>query len=100
MGALEERFVREAFATNWLSSVGPHLAAFEKEFSESCGGLPCVALASGTAAIHLGLKLLGVKQGDDVVCPTLTFSASANPVVYEGARPVFVDCERASWNLD
>ncbi|AKV01164.1 Lipopolysaccharide biosynthesis protein RffA [Labilithrix luteola] len=100
MGPLEEGYVREAFATNWVSTVGPNLEAFEKAFSELVGGLPCVALASGTAAIHLGLKLLGVGKDDEVICPTLTFAASANPIVYEGARPVFVDSERRSWNLD
>ena len=100
MGTLEEQYVREAFASSWLSSVGPNLDAFERDFSALVGGQACVALASGTAAIHLGLKLLGVRPGDDVVVPSLTFSASANPVVYEGGRPVFVDSERASWNLD
>ena len=100
MGTLEEAYVREAFATNWISTVGPHLEAFERSFSELVGGLPCVALSSGTAGIHLGLKLLGVGPGDEVLCPTLTFAASANPIVYEGARPVFLDSERATWNLD
>lgn len=100
LGALEEGFVREAFATNWVSTIGPNLDAFERAFSELVGGLPCVALASGTAAIHLGLKLLGVRRDDDVFCPTLTFAASANPIVYEGGRPVFLDSDRASWNLD
>jgi pyridoxal phosphate-dependent aminotransferase EpsN len=100
MGSSEERFVREAFATNWVSTVGPNIDAFERAFSELVGGRPTVALSSGTAAIHLGLKLLGVQSGDEVICSTLTFSASANPIVYEGARPVFVDSERASWNLD
>jgi len=100
LGALEETYAREAFSTNWVSTVGPNLDAFERAFSELVGGLPCVALSSGTAAIHLGLKLLGVGPGDEVFCPTLTFSASANPVVYEGARPVFIDSDRSSWNLD
>jgi pyridoxal phosphate-dependent aminotransferase EpsN len=100
MGRLEEEFVREAFASGWVSTVGPNLDAFEKEFSAVVGGLPCVALASGTAAIHLGLKLLGVGPGDDVLTSTLTFAASANPIVYEGAKPVFLDSERTSWNLD
>src|SRR5262245_53287729 len=99
MGADEIRLVGEAFTTNWLSSVGPNLTAFEREFSERIG-LPAVALSSGTAAIHLGLRLLGVGPGDEVICPTLTFVATANPVLYLGARPVFVDSERASWNLD
>ena len=99
LGELEEAYVREAFAANWVSTIGANLDEFEKSFSELVG-LPCVALASGTAAIHLGLKLLGVGRGDLVVCPTLTFAASANPIVYEGAKPVFVDSERASWNID
>jgi len=99
LGPLEEVYVREALSQNWVSTVGPNLDAFEKAFSDLVG-LPAVALASGTAAIHLGLKLLGVGPGDEVICPTLTFAASANPVVYEGARPVFVDSDRASWDLD
>lgn len=100
MGSQEHRYVEEAFATNWVSTVGPHIEAFECEFSALVGGLPCVALASGTAAIHLGLKLLGVREGDEVVCSTLTFAGSVNPVLYERARPVFVDSERQTWNLD
>jgi pyridoxal phosphate-dependent aminotransferase EpsN len=100
LGASEERYVREAFATNWVSTVGPNLDAFERSFSDLVGGLPCVALSSGTAALHLGLKLLGVSEGDDVICSTLTFAASANPIVYERARPVFVDSDRSSWNMD
>lgn len=100
MGSREEIYVREAFATNWLSTVGPNIDAFEKAFSEFLGGVPCVALSSGTAAIHLGLKLLEVGRDDEVFCSTLTFAASANPIVYEGARPVFVDSDRTSWNLD
>ena len=99
MGGSEERYVREAFETNWLSTVGPNINAFEEEFSRRIGR-PSVALASGTAAMHLGLRLLGVESGDEVFCPTLTFVASVNPVVYQGAAPVFLDCERASWNLD
>jgi pyridoxal phosphate-dependent aminotransferase EpsN len=99
MGGAEERYVREAFATNWLSTVGPNVDAFETDFSRRVG-LPSVALSSGTAALHLGLRLLGVGEGDEVLSPTLTFVASVNPVVYLGARPVFLDSERASWNLD
>jgi pyridoxal phosphate-dependent aminotransferase EpsN len=99
MGGAEEGFVKEAFATNWLSTVGPHLEAFEREFSALIG-LPAVALGSGTAALHLGLRLLEVGPGDEVFCPTLTFAASCNPVVYQGARPVFLDSEARSWNLD
>lgn len=92
-------YVEEAFATNWLSTAGPHLSALEEEFSRYAGR-PAVALASGTAGIHLGLKLLGVRPGGEVVVPTLTFAAACNPVLYEHARPVFVDSERRSWNLD
>ncbi len=99
MGGEEEAFVRAAFASNWLSTVGPELDAFEQEFAAR-HGRPCVALASGTAAIHLGLRLLGVGPGDEVLGPTLTFVASVNPAMYLGARPVFLDVDRASWNLD
>jgi pyridoxal phosphate-dependent aminotransferase EpsN len=95
----EEAFVREAFATNWMSTVGPNIDAFEREFGTVVGA-PSVALASGTAAIHLGLRLLGVGPGDEVFSPTLTFVASVNPIVYLGARPVFIDSDRTSWNLD
>jgi pyridoxal phosphate-dependent aminotransferase EpsN len=100
MGAGEERYVREAFTTNWLSTVGPNLELFEKAFSAKVGGLPAVALASGTAALHLALRLAGVGPGDDVLTPTLTFVASANAASYLGARNVFVDSDRASWNMD
>lgn len=99
MGGKEERYVHEAFATNWLSTVGPNLTAFEREF-EAYVGLPAVALGSGTAAIHLGLRLLGVGPGDEVFCPTLTFAASCNPVRYLGAEPVFLDSDYSTWNLD
>ena len=99
MSGHEQEFVAEAFRTNWLSSIGPNVDAFEAEFGERIG-LPSVALSSGTAAMHLALRLLGVGPGDDVVCPTFTFVATANPIVYVGGRPVFVDSERISWNLD
>lgn len=99
MSGHEQIFVEEAFRSNWLSSVGPNLDAFEAEFSQLVG-LPAVALSSGTAAIHLGLRLLGVTQGDEVICPTFTFAASANPIGYLGGSPLFVDSEAESWNLD
>src|SRR5262245_30029438 len=99
MGGTELAFVQSAFETNWLSTVGRNLSILEEEFSRLMT-LPCVALASGTAGLHLGLKLLGVGPGDEVVTPTLTFAASANPILYERAVPVFVDSESASWNLD
>lgn len=100
MGESEEAYVREAFASNWLSTVGPNIDAFEASFSERVGGLPCVALASGTAALHLALRLVGVGPGDEVICPTLTFVGSVNPITYLGARPVFVDSDRTSWNMN
>ncbi len=92
-------YVEEAFRTNWLSTVGPNLVEFERAV-ERWSGLPGVALASGTAAIHLGLRLLGVGPDDEVFCQSLTFAASANPIRYLGARPVFVDSERQTWNMD
>lgn len=95
----EERLIREAFESNWLSTVGPQLDAFERDFAQLIG-LPAVALASGTAALHLGLRLLGVQPGDEVVSPTMTFVASVNPIRYLGGQPVFVDSERQSWNID
>jgi pyridoxal phosphate-dependent aminotransferase EpsN len=92
--------VQEAFATNWIAPLGPHVDAFEKELATYVGAKHAAALSSGTAALHLGLRLCGVVRDDDVLCSTLTFSASANPIVYEGARPVFIDSEEDSWNLD
>jgi dTDP-4-amino-4,6-dideoxygalactose transaminase len=133
LGTQEFEFVREAFATNWIAPLGPHVDAFEKEFGQSLqegteltrigrkeaqkaqksegdglttegGGqssvLHAAALSSGTAALHLALKLVGLQRGEDVFCSSLTFSASANPIVYEGAKPVFIDSERTSWNMD
>ncbi len=99
MGDSEERYVKEAFASNWLSTVGPHIGAFESEF-EALVGLPGVAVSSGTAAIHLGLRLLGVRPGDEVFCQDLTFVATANPIRYLGAEPVFIDSDHNSWNMD
>jgi pyridoxal phosphate-dependent aminotransferase EpsN len=99
MGGNEESHVHQAFATNWLSTVGPNLNAFEQEFSTRVG-LPAVALASGTAALHLALRAVGVSPGDEVFCSTLTFVAAANAIVYQGGVPVFVDSDRATWNLD
>lgn len=99
MSGLEAGYVDEAFRTNWLSTAGPQLAAFEEEFTARLG-IPAVALASGTAALHLALRLAGVGVGDHVLCSTLTFVASANPIMYQGAAPTFLDSERTSWNLD
>ena len=100
MGSDELELVKEAFATNWIAPLGPHVDAFEQELAEYVGMPHAAALSSGTAALHLALRMLGVKRGDEVVCSTLTFSASANPILYEGAQPVFVDAEAQSWNMD
>jgi dTDP-4-amino-4,6-dideoxygalactose transaminase len=100
MGDLEERFVAEAFQTNWIAPLGPHVDAFEREFCDAVGAGHAAALSSGTAALHLALKLVGVGPGDEVLVSTFTFSATVNPIVYLGARPVFIDSERASWNMD
>lgn len=99
LGGAEQSYVQQAFDTNWVSTAGPNLTAFEKAFTDRLG-MPCVALSSGTAAIHLGLRLLGVGPGDEVFCSTLTFVASANPIRYLGAEPVFIDSERRTWNMD
>jgi pyridoxal phosphate-dependent aminotransferase EpsN len=100
MGGLEEQFVREVFESNWIAPLGPQVEAFEREFREIVGSSYGVALSTGTAALHLALQLVGVERGDEVLVSTLTFAATVNPIVYLGARPVFIDSERISWNLD
>ena len=100
IGPDELALVTEAFETNWVAPVGPHVDAFEAEFAAYVGARHAVALSSGTAALHLALRDLGVGPGDEVLVSDLTFCASVNPILYEGATPVFVDSERASWNLD
>ena len=100
MGEAERRYVDEAFATNWVAPVGPHLAAFEAEVGAASGVRAAVGVSSGTAALHLALRLLGVGSGDEVFCPTFTFIASATPILYQGARPVFIDSDERSWNMD
>ncbi|MCM1182548.1 MAG: aminotransferase class I/II-fold pyridoxal phosphate-dependent enzyme [Roseburia sp.] len=95
----EQRFVQEAFETNWVAPLGPNVNGFEAEMADYTGCGYAAALDSGTAAIHLGLKLLGVKRGDIVFVSDLTFSASCNPIVYEGATPVFIDAEPDTWNM-
>ena len=96
----EEALLRNALRSNWIAPLGPHVDGFEKEFASEVGATHAVALSSGTAALHLALQLAGVERGSEVVVSTLTFVASANPVRYLGATPVFVDCDRTSWNLD
>src|SRR4051812_3021931 len=100
LSGLEEQFVADAFATNWVTPLGPHVDAFEAEFADAVGAKHAVALSSGTAALHLALLLAGVGAGDEVLVSTLTFVASVNPIVYLGATPVFIDSERTSWNMD
>ena len=100
MGGDELKLVNETFASNWIAPLGPQVDAFEREFAAAVGSPHAAALSSGTAALHLALRLIGLRPGEEVFGSTLTFSASANPVVYEGGRPVFIDSERASWNMD
>lgn len=100
MGGDEIKFVQEAFDSNWISPVGPHISTFEQKLASYVGVAHCAALSSGTAAIHLALIILGVKAGDEVICSTFTFSGSCNPIVYLGAEPVFVDSESDTWNMD
>jgi dTDP-4-amino-4,6-dideoxygalactose transaminase len=100
MGGAEIKYVEEAFHLNWISTVGPHIQAFEAELAAYTGAGYCAALGSGTSAIHLALIMLGVGAGDEVICSTFTFSASCNPIRYQGATPVFVDSEADTWNMD
>ncbi len=100
MGEAERRLLMEAFDSNWISTVGPQVNAFEAEFAALLGAGHAAALSSGTAALHLALVLLGVGPGDEVLCSDLTFAASANAVVYQGALPAFIDSDRATWNMD
>jgi dTDP-4-amino-4,6-dideoxygalactose transaminase len=100
MGDREYQFVTEAFETNWIAPIGPHVDGFEQEFCKTVGAGHAAAVSSGTAALHLALKLVGVGVGDEVFCSSLTFSASANPIAYLGAKPVFIDSDRLSWNMD
>nr|WP_281503857.1 aminotransferase class I/II-fold pyridoxal phosphate-dependent enzyme [Arenibacter sp. F26102] len=100
MGGNEQNYVQEAFDTNWIAPLGPNVNAFEDSIEDYLGNsVKVAALSSGTAAIHLALELLGVSHGDEVICQTFTFSASANPITYLGGRPVFVDSERETWNI-
>jgi dTDP-4-amino-4,6-dideoxygalactose transaminase len=101
MSGQEMKYIKEAFDTNWVVPLGPNVNAFEEDLERLCGeGKRVVVLSAGTAAIHLALVNLGVGRGDEVICQSMTFSASANPIVYQGATPVFVDSERDSWNMD
>ncbi|WP_316811418.1 DegT/DnrJ/EryC1/StrS family aminotransferase [Pedobacter heparinus] len=100
MGGGERKYVEEAFDTNWIAPLGPNVTGFEEDLKKYLNeDIYVAALSSGTAAIHLGLILLGVGPGDEVICQSLTFSATANPIVYLGATPVFVDSEKETWNM-
>lgn len=90
----------DAFDSNWIAPLGPHVDAFEREFAAYVGVAHAAALSSGTAALHLALQLIGVGPGDEVLVSTLTFAASVNPILYQGATPVFIDSESSSWNMD
>ena len=100
MGGNEQVYVQEAFDTNWVAPLGPNVTGFETAIENYLGeGIRVAALSSGTASLHLALILLGVEKGDEVLCQSMTFSASANPIVYQGATPVFVDSEKETWNI-
>jgi len=100
MGGAEFHYIQQAFASNWIAPIGPNLDSFEKQFATTVGSKYAVALSSGTAALHLALRLAGVGPGDEVLCSSLTFVASASPITYVGATPVFIDSEEISWNMD
>ena len=99
MGGEEMSFIKEAFESNYIAPLGPQVDVFEKEFAEYVGAKGALALSSGTAAIHLALRFVHVAQGDTVFCSSLTFIGSANPILYQGAIPVFIDAEPKSWNM-
>jgi pyridoxal phosphate-dependent aminotransferase EpsN len=99
MSGSEEGYIKEAFKSNWIAPLGPNVTAFEKEVAAYAGVGRALALSSGTAALHLALRLLGVGQGDRVLCSSLTFIGSVNPILYQGAEPVFIDADPATWNL-
>ena len=96
----EMKYVKEAFDTNWVAPLGPNVNFFEQELADKVGSKHAAALTSGTGAIHLALKAVGAGEGDIVICPTLTFSATANPIIYQNAIPVFVDSDYETWNMN
>jgi dTDP-4-amino-4,6-dideoxygalactose transaminase len=100
IGENELKYVIDAFETNWIAPLGPNVNAFEQALEQKTEVNHAAALVSGTSALHLALILLDVKQGDTVFCQSLTFSASANPIIYQGAKPVFIDSENDTWNMD
>jgi dTDP-4-amino-4,6-dideoxygalactose transaminase len=100
MGDLEQQYVKDAFDTNWIAPLGPNVDGFETEFAQLVGSDYAAATVSGTAALHMALRLVGVGMGDEVLCSSLTFIATATPILYQGAKPVFIDSDRTSWNMD
>ncbi len=96
----ELEYVKDAFASNWIAPLGPYVNSLEKSLCTFINIKSCAALSSGTAALHLALQLLDIKEGDHVICPSFTFSASANPIMYQHAIPVFIDSEPETWNMD
>lgn len=100
MGGEEIKYILEAFESNWIAPMGPHVDAFEDEICRFLHTKHAAALTSGTAAIHLALIIFGVKAGDEVICQSLTFSGSSNPIVYQQATPIFIDSENETWNMD
>ncbi|RZK43809.1 MAG: pyridoxal phosphate-dependent aminotransferase [Pedobacter sp.] len=99
MGGAEQKYVQDAFDTNWIAPLGPNVDGFERDLSAYTGVAHVATLSSGTAAIHLALIILGVGAGDEVICQSMTFSASANPILYQNATPIFIDSEKDTWNM-
>ena len=100
MSGEEKELLIDAFNSNWIAPLGPHINAFEKEMSNYLGFGYAAALSTGTAALHIALKLAGVKSGDRVICPSLTFAATANVILYENAVPIFIDVKEETWTLN
>ena len=99
MSGNEQKYIKDAFDSNWIAPLGPNVDGFERELASFVGVKGGAAVSSGTAAIHLALRLLNVQKGDTVFCSSFTFVASANPIVYLGAEPVFIDSEPETWNM-
>jgi dTDP-4-amino-4,6-dideoxygalactose transaminase len=100
MSGREMKYVNEAFETNWIAPLGPNVDEFEKTLAYYCGVEHAAALSSGTAAIHLALIILGVEKGDEVIASSFTFSATVNPIIYQGAIPILIDSQPGTWNMD
>ena len=95
----EQKYVKEAFDTNWVAPLGPNVNGLEQDICDYTGAKSCSALSSGTAAIHLALIMLGVEEGDEVLCSSFTFSATVNPIRYQKAIPILIDSEKDTWNM-